>query len=192
MDQTSLALTWLRNLHVLRVMVSEVLEGQCHLPDHDASLTYSQVNLLKLVKRGCDEEEGWSLRKLAGYMQVSLPAVSKAIGRLTPQGYLELKSDSKDGRKRRVRITERGLEALAGFEHCREDRLSTLLGLGADGKLEGWNEALESQVELLIRLCREGHVPGLSCDCPDEAAHNHEAHAPGCPVRRYLHHLDRP
>ena len=191
MEDKKLALTWLKNLHVLRVMVSEVLEGDCPLPELDSSLTYSQVNLLKLVQRGCDEEEGWSLRKLARYMQVSLPAVSKAIGRMTPQGCLELKSDSQDGRKRRVQITERGIQALAGFEHCRENRMGTLMGLGAEDKLAEWNTSLESMVEVLIRLCREGHVPGLSCDCPDEAAHNHEAHAPGCPVRRYLHHLDQ-
>jgi len=181
---------WIKNLHVLKVMVSEVLEGECPLPDHDNQLTFSQVNLIKLVQRGCDEEEGWSLRKLARYMQVSLPAVSKAIGRLTPAGYLELKSDSKDGRKRRVSVTQLGLEALDSFKHCREERLHSLLAMGADGNLEAWNEGLESMVQLMIRLCRSGKVPSLDCGCPDEAALSHENHGPCCPVRRYLHHLD--
>jgi DNA-binding MarR family transcriptional regulator len=185
-----LAWRWLKNLHVLKVMVREVLEGECPLPNHDNQLTFSQVNLIKLIQRGCDEEEGWSLRKLARYMQVSLPAVSKAIGRLTPQGYLVLKGDTKDGRKRRVTVTGRGLEALDSFKHCREERLRTLLSMGAIGNLSSWNEGLEDMVELMIRLCRGGHVPGLACDCPDEAAHSHERHAPGCPVRRHLHHLD--
>lgn len=185
-----LAWRWLKNLHVLKVMVSEVLEGACPLPEHDNQLTFSQVNLIKLIKRGCDEEEGWSLRKLARYMQVSLPAVSKAIGRLTPQGYLEIKGDSRDGRKRRVTITTLGEEALVSFQHCRDERMNTLLSMGAAGKLKTWNQELEGMVALLIRLCREGKVPNLECDCPDEAAHSHERHSPGCPVRRYLHHLD--
>jgi len=185
-----LAWRWLKNLHVLKVMVREVLEGECPLPDHDNQMTFSQVNLIKLIQRGCDEEEGWSLRKLSRYMQVSLPAVSKAIGRLTPQGYLALKGDTKDGRKRRVTVTQRGLEALESFKHCREERLKSLLSMGATGNIETWNEGLEDMVGLMIRLCRGGHVPGLACDCPDEAAHSHEKHAPGCPVRRHLHHLD--
>ena len=189
-DQAELAWRWLKNLHVLKVMVSEVLEGECPLPDHDNQLTFSQVNLIKLIQRGCDEEEGWSLRKLARYMQVSLPAVSKAIGRLTPQGYLELKGDSKDGRKRRVAVTERGLEALEAFKHCREARLQTLLSMGPAEGVAGWNQGLEEMIRLLFRLCREGHVPSLACDCPDEGAFSHEQHGPGCPVRRYLHHLD--
>ncbi|MDF1800544.1 MAG: winged helix DNA-binding protein [Planctomycetota bacterium] len=190
MEDKQLAGTWLTNLHVLRVMVSEVLEGNCPLPELDSSLTYSQVNLLKLVQRGCDEEQGWSLRKLARYMQVSLPAVSKNIGRLTPLGFLEVKSDSQDGRKRRVRITERGVQALASFEQCCAERMGMLMGFGAGSKLDEWNASLETMVEVLMRLCREGHVPGLACDCPDGAAHDPVAHAPDCPARRYLHHLD--
>ena len=185
-----LAWRWLRNLHVLKVMVREVLEGECPLPEHNNHLTFSQVNLIKLIQRGCDEEEGWSLRKLARYMQVSLPAVSKAIGRLIPQNYLALKGDTKDGRKRRVTVTARGLEALESFRHCREERLRTLLSMGATDSLAAWNDGLEDMIELMIRLCRGGHVPGLDCECPDEAAHAHEKHAPGCPVRRHLHHLD--
>jgi DNA-binding MarR family transcriptional regulator len=171
-------------------MVSEVLEGDCLLPATGGRLTFSQVNLLKLIRRGCDEEEGWSLRKLAMYMQVSLPAVSKAVGRLTPSGYLEVRGDSRDGRKRRIAITKRGEEALADFEHCRSDRRDVLMEMGAEGNVDSWNESLEGMIRILIRLCREGHVPSMACECSDHATFSHEKHSPGCPVRRYLHHLD--
>lgn len=149
---------WIRNLHTLKEKIAEILEGDRMLPGLERPLTFSQIKLVQLVENGCSSDGCWSLNRLAEQMKISLPALSKNLSRLVPMGLVEVRADSRDGRKRRVSLTREGQAALVQFNEWRRKRLHELVKNSAPGELDGWNDSLASMVDRLDAYMTEAAV----------------------------------
>lgn len=74
-----------------------------------------------------DREYGLSPRALAGHLGVAPSTLSAAIARLSELGYLASDPDKTDRRKRELRLTARGAEAIAGTSVLDAQRVQALL-----------------------------------------------------------------
>lgn len=74
-----------------------------------------------------DRQFGLSPRALAGHLGVAASTLSAAISRLSKLGYLTTKPNEKDRRKRELRLTSRGAEAIASTSVLNYERVQTLL-----------------------------------------------------------------
>lgn len=61
---------------------------------------------------GIEEDGQSSPSKLAEYLGITRPALSRLLRRLEAQGYVQLRVASDDGRARHVHLTERGVASL--------------------------------------------------------------------------------
>ena len=75
-----------------------------------------------------DRECGLSPRALAGHLGVAPSTLSAAIARLAKLGYLTSKPNEKDRRKRELRLTARGAEAISSTSVLDAERVRTMLG----------------------------------------------------------------
>lgn len=71
-----------------------------------------QERLLKAL----DEKDGVSMSELATVLGVQPPTVTKMIGRLASQGYVERRASKGDGRQAMVFMTDRGREAISAID----------------------------------------------------------------------------
>jgi len=71
-----------------------------------------QENLLKALSA----EDGMSMSDLAGTLGVQPPTVTKMIGRLAAQDYVERRASSGDGRQAEIFLTERGRRVIANID----------------------------------------------------------------------------
>ena len=73
-----------------------------------------------------DEEDGQTPGQLAARLGVRPPTVTKTIGRLQAQGYLEKRGSAIDARQANVSLTERGRDAIRAIEKAvrKTDRLA--------------------------------------------------------------------
>ena len=74
-----------------------------------------------------DRERGISPRELATHLGISASTLSAYIARLSALGYLTSETSKKDGRRREVRLTARGAEALSATSVLDTNRVSELL-----------------------------------------------------------------
>lgn len=74
-----------------------------------------------------DRESGLSPRALANHLGVAPSTLSAALSRLSELGYLTNEPGKKDRRKREVRLTARGAEAIASTSVLNADRVRALL-----------------------------------------------------------------
>jgi len=74
-----------------------------------------------------DREIGLSPRALAGHLGVSPSTLSAAIARLAKLGYLTSKPNEKDRRKRELRLTARGAEAISSTSVLNAERVRAML-----------------------------------------------------------------
>src|SRR5215813_4753527 len=74
-----------------------------------------------------DREYGLSPRALAGHLGVAPSTLSAAISRLARLGYLSNVASEKDGRRRELRLTDRGAEAIAATSVLDARRVKALL-----------------------------------------------------------------
>ena len=74
-----------------------------------------------------DREFGLSPRELAGHLSVSPSTLSAALARLEKLGYLTSSPSEKDRRKRELRLTARGAEAISATSVLDAERVQTLL-----------------------------------------------------------------
>ena len=74
-----------------------------------------------------DREFGLSPRALARHLGVAPSTLSAAISRLSKLGYINSKPDAKDRRKREIRLTERGAEAISSTSVLDAERVRALL-----------------------------------------------------------------
>src|SRR5256885_16576356 len=86
----------------------------CHV-DHVRAVStkwrVSSQDASILVHLNC--EFGLSPRALAGHLGVASSTLSSSIDRLSKLGYLTSKPNDKDRRKREIRLTPRGAEAIS-------------------------------------------------------------------------------
>lgn len=74
-----------------------------------------------------DRESGLSPRALAAHLGVRPSTLSAAIARLAELGYLTSKPAESDRRKRELRLTARGAEAIASTSVLNAERVQALL-----------------------------------------------------------------
>jgi DNA-binding MarR family transcriptional regulator len=74
-----------------------------------------------------DREYGLSPRALAGHLGVAPSTLSAAIARLAKLGYLTSKPAEKDRRKRELRLTARGAEAISSTSVLNRERVRAML-----------------------------------------------------------------
>ena len=74
-----------------------------------------------------DRETGLSPRELADHLGVAPSTLSAAIARLSELGYLTSKPNETDRRRRELRLTTRGAEAIASTSVLNAERVQALL-----------------------------------------------------------------
>jgi DNA-binding MarR family transcriptional regulator len=74
-----------------------------------------------------DRESGLSPRALAAHLSVAPSTLSAAIARLSEMGYLTSRPGEADRRKRELRLTARGAEAIASTSVLNAERVQALL-----------------------------------------------------------------
>jgi DNA-binding MarR family transcriptional regulator len=74
-----------------------------------------------------DREEGLSPRALAGHLSVAPSTLSAALARLEKLGYLTNKPAEKDRRKRELRLTPPGAEAISATSVLDAERVRAVL-----------------------------------------------------------------
>lgn len=74
-----------------------------------------------------DREVGLGPRSLAGHLGVAPSTLSAAIARLSRLGYLTNKPNEEDKRKREIRLTPRGAEAISSTSVLDAERVQELL-----------------------------------------------------------------
>ena len=74
-----------------------------------------------------DRDNGLSPRALANHLGVAPSTLSAAIARLSELGYLTSKPDDNDRRKRELRLTARGAEAIASTSVLNAERVQAVL-----------------------------------------------------------------
>jgi DNA-binding MarR family transcriptional regulator len=74
-----------------------------------------------------DREFGLSPRALAGHLSVTPSTLSAAVARLSKLGYLTSKPNEKDRRKREIRLTSRGVEAISSTSVLDAERVRAML-----------------------------------------------------------------
>ena len=74
-----------------------------------------------------DRESGLSPRALAKHLGVAPSTLSAALSRLSELGYLTNEPGKKDRRKREIRLTARGAEAIASTSVLNAERVRALL-----------------------------------------------------------------
>jgi DNA-binding MarR family transcriptional regulator len=74
-----------------------------------------------------DREFGLSPRALAGHLNVAPSTLSAALARLEKLGYLTNRPNEKDRRKRELRLTSRGAEAISATSVLDAERVRMML-----------------------------------------------------------------
>jgi DNA-binding MarR family transcriptional regulator len=75
-----------------------------------------------------DREFGLSPRALASHLGVAPSTLSASIARLSKLGYLTSKPNQEDRRKREIRLTTRGAEAISSTSVLDAERVRAMLG----------------------------------------------------------------
>jgi len=178
--------TLLRNLHMIRTLVERQLEEQPLREVVKGHLTTSQMGVLRLVGDGGPDAgrktgRDWLISEISRSLEVSFPAASQAVRRLQDDGWLSVRPDREDSRRRRVRLTARGRKAVRHYEEVKESTLADLVRSARPGSLRGWNTALEEILAGLLGSSSE--PPCLRCGMYAEGSC--VAHRAGleCPLR---------
>jgi DNA-binding MarR family transcriptional regulator len=169
----------LRNLHLLRVLVTATLE-EGGLPS-SRGITVVQMGLLRMLaaRRGAPTTLGVVARKL----QVSVPAASKAIARLVASGHVVAREDRDDARRLHVDVTAAGESAIRRYEAARMRRAEAILERAGAAAGRRWIESLEEVVAALIDAGRQDELPCLQCGLQSPPTCAAEQGGSRCPVR---------
>src|ERR1044072_1204679 len=81
----------------------------------ELGLSFSQVKMLFLLEDGGEH----SVKEIAGALDLSLPAVSRAIDGLIEKGYVTRRESETDRRSRIVTLTEHGQQAVSSIIQAR-------------------------------------------------------------------------
>lgn len=103
-----------------------------------------------------DRESGLSPRALADHLGVAPSTLSAAIARLSELGYLTSKPADSDRRKRELRLTARGAEAIASTSVLNAERVQALL----DELKPDERKAAVRGLSLLARAARKVNKKG--------------------------------
>lgn len=102
----------------------------CHIDHVRATSTKWQISSQDAsILVHLDHEIGLNARALADHLGVVPSTLSAAISRLAKLGYLSSKPDEKDRRKREIRLTPRGAQAIAATSVLDATRVQAMLNL---------------------------------------------------------------
>lgn len=182
---------FLRNLHILRASISEIIEDGWLAEANLGNLTFIQMNLLKFIgvtrPAGASEEQNyWSIGDVATQLSVSYAAASKAVSRLVKEGLVESVIDPSDRRARQVRATRKGKRALASFASISDTRGAALCDPAGDTTVRRWNKNLEEMITALIESDDIGVVTCLKCGVYDQTGCIAEKFGAVCQIREAL------
>lgn len=71
-------------------------------------INQSQFNLLNHFSHNPDKE--WTISQLADVMQMNQPGITKVVNKLSEFGLIDIRKDEQDGRKKWLKINQRGLD----------------------------------------------------------------------------------
>ena len=170
----------LRNLHLLRVLVTATLEEGGLPAGH--GITVVQMRLLRLLaaRGGAPTALGMVARKL----EVSVPAASKAIARLVASGHVVAREDREDARRLRIDVTAAGEDAIRRYESARTRRAEAILERAGAAGGARWIETLEGLVSALVEVGRRDELPCLQCGLQSPPTCAAEQGGSRCPVRK--------
>ena len=103
-----------------------------------------------------DRDTGMSPRALAEHLGVTPSTLSAAIARLSELGYLTSKASDTDRRKRELRLTARGAEAIASTSVLNAERVQAML----DNLKPNERQAAVRGLALLARAARKLNEKG--------------------------------
>lgn len=102
----------------------------CHVDHVRASSTKWRLSSRdSSILAHLDDERGMSPRALAAHLQVAASTLSAAIRRLTELGYISSDPAQSDLRQRELRLTPRGVEAMAETSVLDTKRVGAMLNL---------------------------------------------------------------
>ena len=122
-----------------------------------------QESLLKALAA----DDGLSMSDLAASLGVQPPTVTKMIGRLAAQDYVERRASKGDGRQAEVHLTERGRRAIETIDKVWKRIEKTALD-GIDDKDRKRLRKLLRQVERNLGSKRAGRAAAIDDDADDE------------------------
>jgi DNA-binding MarR family transcriptional regulator len=79
------------------------------------------------------EEDGMTPGHLANRMGVKAPTMTRTIGRMEAQGFLERRSDGTDGRLTKVHLTEPGLKSVEQIGRASSTIVSRMRAIATEG-----------------------------------------------------------
>lgn len=149
-------LRFLRNAHLVSRLVDQVLERGYLRKAAAGDLTFEQLNLLKFLGRPATT----ITRDVSRFLDASMAAASKAVGRLTAKGLVRRKPSGTDRRCEVLEVTAKGRELVRRYETLKAGRLRKILGTTEADRMAG---ALEEVVELLLSERPLAGNPCLGC-----------------------------
>jgi DNA-binding MarR family transcriptional regulator len=113
----------------------------------DLNSSFSQVKMLFLL----EDREEHSVKDIAGALDLSLPAVSRAVDGLLEKGYVARRESEMDRRSRLVRLTEHGRAAVDSIIAARLKTLNAFAEDLTDDERRSLYEAILPIVERIAR-----------------------------------------
>jgi DNA-binding MarR family transcriptional regulator len=140
-----------KDVHEIQRLYPQIFIA-CHTDHVRASSTEWQISSQDAsVLVHLDREFGLSPRDLADHLGVAPSTLSATISRLSKLGYMSSEPSEGDKRRRELRLTTRGAEAVARTSVLDAERVRTLLTRLTEAELK---VALEG-LALLARAARE-------------------------------------
>jgi DNA-binding MarR family transcriptional regulator len=114
----------------------------------DLGSSFSQVKMLFLLEDGGEH----SVTEIAAALELSLPAVSRAVDGLIEKGYVSRRESEHDRRARIVQLTEHGRVAVTSIIEARLRTLESFAGVLTD---EERNRLYEAVLPIVERIARQ-------------------------------------
>ena len=184
-------LQFLRNLHMLRTLVSEVVEDDWVERANVGGMTFVQMNLLKFIGHarpvGASKKQNyWAIGDVAHQLSVTFAAASKAVARLVKEGLVESIENPADRRARQVRATRKGKRMLAHFAAVSEERGMALCEAAGTAAIKRWNNTISEILTALVEHDEDGTVVCLKCGVYDQSPCVAETFGAVCQLREGL------
>jgi len=154
-----------RRLHILRLLVTRTLEdgiAKQALP----GITFQQLEVLNyLTSRALAKSNRRSVLvgDVAAHLNASLPSASRIVSRLERTGLVRVQIASGDKRRRSVRLTAAGEQAVRGQESPTEKLMHSLLEANDQGTTQRWKETLDEIIEAMLAATSGETIPCLRC-----------------------------
>jgi len=113
----------------------------------ELGLSFSQVKMLFLLEDGGEH----SVKEIAAYLVLSLPAASRAVDGLVERGFVTRRESAEDRRSRIVALSDSGREVVAAMLRARFATLDTFVAKIAPDERDNLLTALLPIVERIAR-----------------------------------------